>query len=295
MRIAVAALSLAAVCTVSQSANAQNPSINDKDHVPNRADFQMVLEGSNVGIETLFSFFSAPATSIFTLSPVPMGVGGYWEEIGGGISLGQSNSTGNFFGPGTGNGLLLENNNWSGSFVVSGGLYRGFGPWYGGVNLKLLVPPFNTATQNGITSNGIPVSSQVQQSGLGVDAMGRIGLFNPFGLQNPIGVYIGGGVEVAPYTGTILAPSVGDSFNQSKTITSPIIEGGFDFNMCPLFIQPTSPGVCPHLQLDVSHTFNNSSWLLQTTPLSSGLASVMGTTRFSAEVVIPFAISGRGP
>ena len=224
---------------------------------------------------------TSAASPNFALGVSPHGVPDrYFFELAGGISTSQTNSTGNFFGPGTGGGLLLTNDGWSSpSLVISGGIYGLFSPsWYGGININLTTPALNGQSSSGITGNGIPVS--FEQSGIGVDVMGRFG-YKP--LEFPVRFFGEVGFNVTNYQSAIVAPSVGDFFTRSHAVASPIIGGGFDISLCPPLPQPPQ-GFCPFVELEATHTFTNQSWLIQTTPLSSGDVSQRGTTRISLKL-----------
>jgi hypothetical protein len=225
-----------------------------------------------------------------------------WFELGGGVAMTGSQDTGNFFGPGTGSGVSLTNNGWSPSFIFSAGAFMPFTPgWYGGIVVNVITPS-STVTIDGVTSNGIPVSSHIEQSGVAVDVIGRAGvstnLLFPF-VTNQLGfdtgIFLEGGVEFARYNGTTLAPTVGDSFSGSTNTVAPIIGGGVDAGLCTLnFYSAGRPTVqtpstaCPHLVIEVTHTFTNQNWTLATTPLSSGADSEHGVTRTTVELEFPF-------
>ena len=214
----------------------------------------------------------------FAVSPgVVMPSAALWLDIGGGAVFTNSRTTGNFFGPGTGGGVSLDNNGWPPSAVFRVGLFENFTPaWYAGVVLNVITPPLNDPKSNGTTSTGIPVTSQVVQSSLAFQGMARVGtrtVFTEGGVM--IGLFIEGGFENATFSGSITAPTVGDTFITSKNLTAPVVGGGIQAcSQDPLYPFCTS--------VEATHTFYDNTFITGVTPLSSGSASVRGETRVMA-------------
>jgi hypothetical protein len=208
----------------------------------------------------------------------------YFATVGVGVAATHNESTGAFFGPGTGGGVSLTNSDWQGSVDFTGGLFTNFAPgWYGGAVVNVYTPPFGTSTQLGSTSTGIPVTSKINQTGVAVDILGRVGSSTAFPLFPFIhDVFFEGGAETARFEQQIMASTVGDNFQGSKQLWAPVVGVGAGF--CPFGSLPGEGCAGPKVFVEYDHMFYNSSSMIGVTPASDGRSTVGGQDRITVGV-----------
>jgi hypothetical protein len=206
----------------------------------------------------------------------------HWFMLGVGVPFIQNHATGDFFGPGTGSGVLLTNDRWSEAVQFTGGIFVPMAPsWSAGLVVNVLTPSFNNPSVSGITSTGIPVTAKFQQSGVGVEALGRAAYLWQLGNGTSVTLFGEAGGSAARYKASIDAPMVTDFFDASRTILAPVVGAGI--SVCP-WAQVN--GLCngPELFVEFKETFLDQSFLTGVTPASSGLASFQYMTSITAGI-----------
>jgi hypothetical protein len=222
-------------------------------------------------------------------------------EFGIGVGSNAIHSTSDFFGPGTGSGAEANDNSFAQNFQFD---FQGVQPFTpnlaGAFVVKLITPALNAPTNSRVTSNGIPVSFRVGQSGLAVELEGRIYVILPSDiLPVPPGTefFFGGGGRWGDYTETTSAPTVGDNFSGSKFIFSPTIDAGIQVPLCPVLnASPLPNGLCPvNGFFEFEHGFNNTSFPTGTTFLSSSTVKIGDFNEITAGIRVLLNFSNVPP
>ena len=187
-----------------------------------------------------------PKTTASAFKPaeiVPAVADRFFFEFGFGGGESWTKTTADSFGTGIGPGTFFPNTNSSPFFAIEAGAFLPVVPGVAvGPVAKLVTGDLSSTTLTQTTPSGVVSSSQITR-GVEFDAMGRVYLAFPFTYWNG-SIYVQGGVAVARYTGSMVNTGI-ETFQGSVLTTSPIVGGGLQVPVCPVFGIPAEPnGVC---------------------------------------------------